>query len=171
MKKILFGFLAVIAIAVIFLLVVGWTNPNFEYGNSIVINRPPATCYNILTDTVQMRKWMPGFKSQKLLSGTDKTAGAEYEFVLHDSEKMTMHQRVIEWKAPEKMSYELSNDVLTSTYSYELSGDSQTTLTTSYVVEGNNVFMKAILYFSRSYLKDQDLKTLESFKNAAESQN
>jgi hypothetical protein len=36
-------------------------------------------------------------------------------------------------------------------------------------VEGNNVFMKAILFFSKSYLQKADLETLQRFKAAAES--
>jgi uncharacterized protein YndB with AHSA1/START domain len=170
MKKIFFGILGLVTIIVIILLVVGWTNPEFQYGNSITIQRPPATCYNMLTDTMQMKKWMPGFRSQKLLEGDHRRPGAEYEFIVEDGELMTMRQRVTEWNAPEKVAYVLTNDVLISSYSYTLKGDStQTQLTTSYTVEGNNVFMKAILYFSKSVLMQADLEALHSLKAEAES--
>jgi uncharacterized protein YndB with AHSA1/START domain len=170
MKKILFGILTAVTVIIFILLVVGWTNPKFQYGNSITIQRPPVECYNILTDTTQMKKWMTGFRHQRLLQGVHQNPGAEYEFVIEDGEVMTMYQRVTEWSAPEKISYVLTNDVLSSAYSYSLKGDSiQTVFSTTYLVEGNNVFMKAVLYFSKSYLQQADLEALQSFKAVAES--
>jgi hypothetical protein len=154
MKKILFGILVLLTIIVI-VMIIGWSNPQFQYGNSITIERAPVACYNILSDTTQIRKWMPGFRHQRLLKGEHQKPGAEYMLVIEDGEVMTMYQRVTEWNAPEKMGYVLTNDVLTSTYSYSLRGDfTQTVVSTSYVVEGNNVFMKAILFFSKSLLAE-----------------
>ena len=154
----------------ILFMAVGLIVPNFEYHNSIVINATPEKCWKAYHDTSTMKLWIEGFKSLNLKQGDALKEGAVYEIIIVQDEPMIMAQQIKEIKESQKISYELTNDVLKSEYSYYFDGDShQTKVSTHYKVTGRNVFMKAILFFSRSYLKNSDQQMLESLKKVVES--
>jgi uncharacterized protein YndB with AHSA1/START domain len=170
MKKFVLSLAGILTLIVFVLLIVGFSHPSFNYGNSVQITASPDKCFNFLTDTMKIAKWMKGFESQRVITGTPMTPGATYQFVINDGERMVMEQKILSVNNGRNIEYALTNDVLRSQYSYSLAGDStETRVETQYVVEGNNVFMKAILFFSKSYLQRADLELLEDLKKTIES--
>lgn len=157
---------SVAALVVIFF-AIGIINPVFEYGNSVTINAPKAKIWSLYAN--QKEDWIEGFKSQKLISGSSLTNGAEYETTIVSGEKMIMHERIISIRPGERIEWLLENDVLTSGYSFEFVGDSvKTEVFTRYQVEGKNLFMKSLLFSSQGFLKNADADMLAALKNISE---
>lgn len=167
-KIILIVILAIVATVI----AIGLIVPNFEYGNSIAVQAPAEKCWKVFHDTSRMNHWMEGFKSIVLTKGDHLQPGSEYRIVIVDgNERMEMSEKIIAVNAPESVSYELNNDVLRSEFTYRFKGDDNTTeIITNYKVTGNNVFMRAFLFFMKAYLKDSEKKMLEGLKREIESQ-
>jgi hypothetical protein len=164
--------LAIIGVLVIIVISTGLLVPTFEYGNSVAVNAPAESCWKVFHDTSRMNRWNEGFQSLVLTKGDTLEEGAEYKLTLNQGEVMVMKQKVIRLNAPESISYELNNDVLKSEYTYAFEGDgAKTNISTRYAVTGNNVFMKAILFYSKSYLQRADRQALEKLKMEIESEN
>jgi uncharacterized protein YndB with AHSA1/START domain len=165
-------FLIVIAVLVTLFIAVGLLVPDFEYENTIVINASPEKCWEIYNDTSTMKSWMEGFRSLELKNGNPQEQGALYEIIIDQGDSMAMAMKIKSITVPQQISWELNNDVLKSEYTYSFRGDEiKTQVDSHYKITGNNVFMKTILFFSRSYLKDGDRQMLESLKKIVESKN
>jgi hypothetical protein len=164
--------LALIGVLVIIVISTGLFVPTFEYGNSVVVSAPAESCWKVFHDTSRMDKWNEGFESLVLTKGDGLEEGAEYTLTLNQGEIMVMQQKVIQLKAPESISYELNNDVLKSEYTYIFEGEgAKTNISTHYAVTGNNVFMKAVLFYSKTYLQRADRQALEKLKTEIEAKN
>ena len=166
-KIILIVILAIVATVI----GIGLIVPNFEYGNSIAVQAPPEKCWKVFHDTSRMDRWMEGFKSIVLTQGNHLQPGSEYRIVIDDgNERMVMREKIIAVNPPESVSYELNNEVLKSEFTYRFKGDDNTTqIATNYKVTGNNVFMRAFLFFMKGYLKDSEKQMLEGLKREIES--
>ena len=163
--KILKYFGIVIAVLLAIFLSLGLLTPSFDYSAEVSINAPVQKCWDVLQDTSRMKKWTPGFKSLTLKSGNHLQAGARYEIVILQEELYVMQEKITAVKAPESISFELKNDVLTSVYDFKLvSRDSKTELTAHYHVTGSNLIWKSVLSLSKSYLKDAAQKQFELLK-------
>lgn len=166
-KIILIVILAIVGV----LLAVGLIAPTFEYGNSITVQATPEKCWSVFHDTTRMKSWMPGFISFTLTKGDHLQPNAEYLFVMEDGERMEMQEKIIAVNPPESVSYVLTNDVLKSEFSYSFKANSNSTdISTNYKVTGNNVFMKAILFFMKGVMMSSDTETLAGLKMEIESQ-
>jgi hypothetical protein len=164
--------LAIIGILLIIVVTTGLLVPTFEYGNVIGVAASPEKCWAIFHDTSRMKKWNDGFESLIQTKGDTLELGAEYRLTINQGEVMEMNQKIVALAAPHSISYELTNDVLKSEYIYTFDAEQEkTNITTHYKVTGNNVLMKAILLFSKSYLSNADQKMLQLLKNEIESSN
>ncbi|MFZ6009650.1 MAG: SRPBCC family protein [Bacteroidota bacterium] len=162
----------ILAVLILLFVSVGLIYPDFEYGNSVTIQAPQQTCWNTYHDTTNQKQWMKGFESLTLIQGEHMTPGAVYEIIIKEEggEPMVMTEKLVALEEPQRITYELSNDVLTSkyTFSFEERG-SQTIVTSHYHVRGNNIFMQSLLFLSKSYFNSEDRELLEELKKFIES--
>jgi hypothetical protein len=165
--KILKLALLAIAVLVVIFFSIGLIIPVFEYSNTITINSSRKKVWAIYTD--RKKDWIEGFESQKLISGSPFTKGAEYETKIVDREEMIMYEKIVSVQPRQSIELALDNDVLTSSYSYTFKGDSiHTKVITNYQITGKNAFIKSMLYLSKRYMKNTDAKMLARLKEIAE---
>jgi uncharacterized protein YndB with AHSA1/START domain len=150
---------------------VGLLVPSFEYQSSVQVNASPEKCWKVFHDSKQMNKWMEGFESLTLRKGDSLAMGSRYEIVIHGHDKrMVMIETITEVKSPEKISYELNNDVLKSEYTFSFEGGATTAITNHYKITGNNIFWRSILFLSKSYMTNASQSQLTLLKKVIEEQ-
>jgi hypothetical protein len=81
---------------------------------------------------------------------------------------MVMREKLIEVRAPAKISYEPDNDVLKSAYSFTFEGTTSTTITSHYKITGNSMLWKSILFLSKSYMINSGQGQLDALKKVIE---
>lgn len=163
-------FISLIAL-VAFFFTLGAIFPTFEYTNKVTINAPKEACWEMLTNPTTLHRWINGLETYKLIGGEHLKAGGTYSMVIVDgSEKMEMNQKIEEVNAPSTIRYILTNDVLTSDYTYSLQEmDGKTTLLADYIVTGNSIIWSSVLHLSKGYIAREGQKDLDKFKALVES--
>ncbi len=118
-----------------------------------------------------MSEWMDGFESLTLKSGEHLAVGSNYEIIINsDNKRMVMQEQLLQIKAPEKITYQLDNDVLKSEYSFSFVGTETTMITSHYKVTGINLIWRSILFLSKSYMISQSQAQLDGLKKVIENQ-
>jgi len=101
------------------LLSLGVMVPSNGYPSAIVIKASPEKCWAAYHDTKQMAEWWQGFKSLTLKSGDLLSPGSRYEIIVNDKgHRLVMSEKIMEIIAPNRIWYELNNDVLRSAFSF-----------------------------------------------------
>lgn len=168
--KILKIVLGVIAFLIVAFLAIGFIVPQFEYGNSVIIQASQAKCWDVYTDTTLRKRWIEGEESYRLVEGKPLAVGAKYESVIVEDERMVMTEEILSINPSQEIETLLMNDVLKLESKTSFEGDSaQTTITTHYKMKGNNVFMRSMLLLMKSRISGEDEKMLTSFKTLVES--
>ena len=163
------GIIIVVAFATI--LIIGFAVPFYEYESSVQVNATPEKCWKVYNDVKLLNQWLPGFESLTLKSGDSLTAGSMYEIIINDGgERMVMNEKIVDVNAPTKITYELTNDVLKSEFSFSFEGSSSTTIKSNYKITGNNVIWSAVLFLSKSYMTSSANGQLTSLKKLIEQQ-
>lgn len=169
MMKALKIVLGVVGLIILIILGIGLFNKQVRYQVSVPINASPDTCWAIMLDTSRMNHWMDGFRHQALISGQPLQPGAVYELLLVQDEEYLMQLQLMQVEPPSRISWLLSNDVLTSRHTYELSPTpSGTTMLVSYTITGRNVLWRSMLTMSAGYLKRNAEKSLLQLKTEIE---
>jgi uncharacterized protein YndB with AHSA1/START domain len=167
-------FSVIVGISIVaFLALVGVFFPSYEYSHSIEVNAPQQKCWTAFHDTASVKNWLDGFESITLKSGQALQRDARYELVISDrGERMVMEEIVTDIVAPEHITYLLTNDVLTSEYTFTFTprSDNITTVENHYCVTGNNILWKSILLLSKSYMSDASQQQLKKLKSVIEHQ-
>lgn len=160
-----------LTIMVIIFFCIGLVVPSYEYGSTIEVNAPIEKCWKTFHDTKKMNQWLKGFESITLKSGDSLAVGSVYEIAVRDgNNRMVMSERITDIKTPAKISYELTNDVLKSEFSFSFEGTSSTKITNRYKVTGNNPAWKSILFLSKSYMSSSAENQLTLLKKVIEEQ-
>jgi hypothetical protein len=150
---------------------IGLIIPSYEYQSFIEVNATPEKCWAIYHDTNRMNEWLKGFESLTLKNGDSLAAGSTYEIVVtDDGHRMVMNEKIIDVTAPTRVSYELTNDVLKSEFSFSFEGTTSTRITSKYKITGNNILWKSILFLSKSYMTSSGQEQLEELKKIIEKQ-
>jgi carbon monoxide dehydrogenase subunit G len=145
--------------------------PSYEYQNSITVAASPQKCWDTFHNTSLMSQWMDGFESISLKSGEHLVVGSTYEIIINsDNERMVMLEKLLQIKAPEKVTYQLDNDVLKSEYIFSFEGAETTTITSRYKITGANLIWRSVLFLSKSYMADQSQAQLDGLKKVIENQ-
>lgn len=153
--------ITVLGLVAIFI-AVGLAVHSFSYEASVVVNAPPQKCWSVLHDTSRMNRWMNGFQRLTLTSGEWMKPGSSYEIVLQQDKLYIMPEKLIDLKEPEWATYQLTNDVLTSDYTFRLTGQGlKTEIKAAYKVTGTNVIWRSILFLSKSYLQQEAQKQMD----------
>ncbi len=160
-----------LAAVLIIFLGIGLIVPSYDYQSSIQVNASPEKCWGVFHNTKLMSQWLQGLESLTLKSGDSLAVGSLYEIVVNDDgHRMVMSEKIIEVRAPTKVSYELNNDVLKSKFSFSFDGSQSTTVSSHYNVTGNNILWKSILFLSKSYMTTASQGQLTSLKKVIEEQ-
>lgn len=156
---------------VVFFFTIGAVFPSFEYTNKVTINAPKEACWEMLTNPTTLHRWMAGLDTYKLIEGEHLKAGGEYAMVIMEgTEKMEMTQKIEGVNAPSSIHFILTNDVLTSDYTYSLEEiDGKTTLLAKYKITGNSTIWSSVLRLSKSYMSGENQKQLNNLKALIES--
>jgi|SRR6185295_5478833 len=171
MKILKYAGITIASLLVIFL-GVGWFIPSYEYSVRVAVNAAPEKCWEVLHDTSRMKKWLPGFVSLKLTEGEYLQPGSVYEVILVQDKVYRMQETLTEINPPRGSAYVLTNDVMKSEYNFKLSGSSgQTEIVAQYIVTGNNLIWRSILWLSKSYLQKNAQGQLDSLKVEIETSN
>lgn len=158
-----------LTIIVVMFLGIGLIFPSYEYDSAIEVNAPIEKCWSTFHDVSKMNQWLKGFESLTLKSGDSLYVGSVYEIVVTDGDhRMVMSEKITEVKAPQKISYQLDNDVLKSEFSFSFDGSSPTKITSHHKVTGNNIAWRSILFLSKSYMKGSAADQLSSLKKVIE---
>ncbi|MBY0436337.1 MAG: SRPBCC family protein [Cyclobacteriaceae bacterium] len=153
--------ITVLSLVAIFI-AVGLAVPSFSYEASVVVNAPPQKCWSVLHDTSRMKRWMNGFQRLTLTSGEWMKPGSSYEIVLQQDKLYAMPEKLIDLKEPEWATFQLTNDVLTSDYTFRLTGQGlKTEIRAAYKVTGTNILWRSILFLSKSYLQKEAQKQMD----------
>lgn len=114
---------------------------------------------------------MDGFESISLKSGEHLVVGSTYEIIVNsDNERIVMQEKLLQIKAPEKITYQLDNDVLKSEYIFSFEGAETTTITSRYKITGANLIWRSVLFLSKSYMANQSQAQLDGLKKVIENQ-
>lgn len=144
--------------------------PQYEYENTVIVNAQREKCWKIYHSPSLMGQWMPGFESLTLKKGDSLAVGSEYEIVIVDGEMMEMRERITAVKPFHSVSYELSNDVLTSDYTFVFEGEGTTLIRAHYKVTGNNIVWKSILFLFKGAISSSSQEQLNLLKKVIEQQ-
>lgn len=160
--------MALAGIGILFL-GLGWVVPTYEYQSSVTVNANPEKCWEVFHDLNKMNRWLEGFESLTLKSGEPLAPGSLYEIVINDEgHRMVMSEKIIAVNAPARISYELNNDVLKSEFSFSFEGTDSTVIKSQYKITGNNIFWKALLFLSKSYMTRSGQAQLDLLKKVIE---
>ena len=145
--------------------------PSYVYQSSIVVNASPEKCWAAYHDTKEMAERLEGFESLTLKSGELLSPGSMYEIVVNDKgRRMVMSEKIMEIIAPNKISYELNNDVSRSEFSFSFEGIASTTITSKCKISGNSILWKSILFLSKSFTVNAVPQQFEGLKKVIEKQ-
>lgn len=170
MKILKYAGITVVALVISFF-GLGLFVPSFDYASVVTVNASPENCWAALQDSSRMKNVMPGLVRITLKRGEHLKAGAEYEIVIRQDKIYIMQETLKEVRPPEWAAYELTNDVMTSVYHYQLiPKSSQTEIHNLYQVTGNNLVWKSILFLSKSYLQQASQLQLDMLKKEIESE-
>ena len=163
--------LATIAVIIAVFFSLGLIVPSYEYQSRVIVNASPEKCWAVFHDTASMKLWLDGFQSITLKKNEPMQPGSEYELIVtDDGHRMVMAEKIIDIHAPDKVTYEINNDVLKSEFSVSFVGTSSTTITSVYKITGNTLFWKSVLCLSRSYMTTAAQEQLDALKTVIEKQ-
>ena len=171
MRIIKISILSLIALLVLFLSI-GTIFPSFDYTNEVKVEAPMDKCWQSLNNPTTMHRWMQGLETYKLISGEHLQPGGTYSLIIVEgSERMEMIQKIEDINPPASIHLILTNDVLTSDFSYLLSEtDGVTTLQAHYEVTGNSILWSSVLRLSKGYISGEGQKQLQKLKTLIESE-
>lgn len=172
--KILFYVLGFIAFCLFSFYLIGVFVPKTEYENTILVNRSIDKCWKVFSDDTLIYDWMPGLKKIEYLKGKEMQAGSEFRMHLEEAgQAYVITETINDVKMNESYSFTLNNEVLTNNIQFEFKETAPYTTEIKSInsVEAKNWFLKSLFIFLKSDFKEQDLKTLNNFKNLVESDN
>jgi hypothetical protein len=170
--RVLFYVLGFIAFCLFSFYLIGVFVPKTEYENTIVVNRSIDKCWKVFSDDTLVYDWMPGLQKIEYLKGKEMQAGSEFKMHLVEAgQKYVITETVNEVKKNELYSFTLNNEVLTNNIQFQFKETAAFTTEIKSInsVEAKNWFLSSLFFFLESDFKEQDLKTLNNFKNLVES--
>lgn len=170
--KTLFYVLGFITFCLFSFYLIGVFIPKTKYENTIVVNRSLEKCWKVFSDDTLIYDWMPGLKKIEYIKGEEMQVGSEFKMYLEESgQTYIITEKINEVKEKELYSLTLNNEVLTNNVRFQFRETAPYTTEISSIndVEAKNWFLSSLFFFLESDFKEQDLKTLNNFKNLVES--
>ena len=164
-----------IGLVVLLLLVIffgkGLLTPTVEYDSEVMVDKPVAEVWAVMSDTSKMSEWITGYKRTELLSGTEGEVGAiSHVFVEDQGQETMMEETIVAVEPNELLAMRFTMDFMNMDYKMALQEKgNQTLITSNSVTQGNGLFAKSMLSFMPSAMKKQEDENLEKLKMVIES--
>lgn len=168
--KILKYLLGLILILVLIFFAKGMLTPTVSYQNEVEVTKSAKEAWAVMSDEVNLPKWIEGFKRSELVSGEVNTVGAVSNvYVEENGQEMMMTETVTGIKLYEQLAMTFSMDFMDMDYEILFKeSNGKTTITSSSETKGNGIFAKSIISFMPSSMKEQEQKNLNSLKKLIE---
>ncbi|MEQ9062807.1 MAG: SRPBCC family protein [Vicingaceae bacterium] len=159
-------FLAVIAVLAIIFFGNGLITPSINYENQVVVNKPAAEVWSVMSDPSNMSEWLPGFLRMEHVSGNPGEVGAVSNIYFDENgEEMVLQETILENVPNERMAMNFTADFMNMNYEMTLDeANGQTTITSISTTEGNGLFAKSILSFMGGTMHTQEEENLTRLK-------
>ena len=140
------------------------------YVNEITVNADRQEVFDAFSDTVMMKKWLPGFVSFEKVKGNEKDSGSVWRLKLEqDGEVYEMAETFTEFNEGNKVSYILENDVLTNSVEVQfIDVPGGTKVISGNTIKGNNSMWQSIFILLKSGFHKHGQEALENLKNTVE---
>lgn len=169
MKLFKYFFYALLIVFVLFL-GTGLIFPEVEYEAEVIVDATPQKCWDVFTDTTKMAGWVQNFESIQTIQQTPDQIGSKYLLrVIDGGQQYEMAETVISYDPMKNYSFELENDVLINTISYNFEPLQEgTRIYTTNKIHGKDILMRSIFPFMKSMFLHQTEVDLNKLKNLIE---
>lgn len=168
--KILKFLLAIVLLLIVFFVGKGLLTPSIYYESEVVVNKPAKEAWAVMSDEVNLPKWIKGFKRTKHISGVENTVGAiSHIYVDEGGQEMMMKETITDVKPYELMAMKFTMDFMNMDYEMHFNEtNGKTTIKTKSTTKGNGIFSKSIISFMPSSMKAQEDENLGKLKKLIE---
>lgn len=168
--KILKYLLALIILLALLFFLKGIMTPSIGYKSEVIVDKPAAEAWAVMSDIDKMPKWLKGFKRTEHVSGTPNTAGAVSNIYIEENGKeMVMRETINKIVDEELLDMTFSMDFMDMDYKMSLSeSGGKTTISSQSTTTGNGALAKSIVSFMTSAMKKQEDENLNSLKKLIE---
>lgn len=158
--------LGIILLLVLIFFGKGLLTPTVNYQSEIVVNKSAKEAWAVMSDEVNLPKWINGYQKSELISGEPNTVGAVSNiYVVEQGVETVMEETITGIKVNEKMAMRFTMDFMNMDYVllFKEDGD-KTTLTSNSTAIGNGILAKSIISFMPKAMKAQEDENLNSLK-------
>lgn len=168
----LFYVLGFIAFSIFGFFLIGVFIPKTEYENTIVVNRSLDKCWKVFRNDTLIYDWMPGLQKLEYVKGESMVADAEFKMHVEESgQQYIINEKVNKVVDQSLYSFTISNEALINDVQFQFKEIAPYTTEIKSInsVTAKNWFLSSLFVFLKSDFAEQDLKTLNNFKNLVES--
>lgn len=144
----------------------GLMTPSVSYESTIEVNKSAKESWAVMSDEVNLPKWIEGFKRAELVSGQANTVGAVSNiYVDQNGQEMVMKETVKAVKDHELLAMTFSMDFMDMDYEMIFDeSNGKTKITSKSTTKGNGLFAKSMISFMKGSMKGQEDKNMMSLK-------
>ena len=164
--KILKTAFIIILLGILIYLVIGLLTPPLSQEVVIELEQPAKKIFSTLSNQSNMKKWVPGLKDVKQISGKPNTIGSVSEFVFErGGQNILVLVKINDYKENSYMNLTLTHDKIVSDVQINVIpiGNSSK-LDISYEIEGNSLMTKTAMPFIKPLIKKYSEMDLEELK-------
>jgi len=156
--KILKYLLGLILLLVLIFFGRGLLTPSISYSTEITVDKNAEEAWAVMSDDSILPEWIAGFKKMELVSGEKNTVGAVSNIYIEEgATKMVMQETIKEYDPLKRIAMEFTMDFMNIDYSMDYAEkDGKTTLKSSTVTKGNNLFARSMLSFMQGGMKKNE---------------
>ncbi len=169
-KKILLGFIAIIALLVVVFFAIGLMFPTLTTETGVTINKPRDVVWQYFTDQSKLKDWLPNVKSIENISGEPMTAGSKFKITFEENgDRIVMTETMTEVKENEVFAFTLENDVITANdrLTFIDKGD-KTEVVENNTFTGGNIFWRSLFAVMKSNFEKKSAENYQKLKTNIE---
>ena len=150
---------------------VGMMCPRYTYENHVVIDRPVEAVWAVFADHSRTSEWLEGLQTIECVEGVPLTIGCRWRLVFLDNdEEIEIIETVTACQPPEFYAFDMETDPFTgATEIHFVANGERTEVNVLTLVEGRNVFWRALLRGMKGYIAGGSQECYEKLKAVVES--
>lgn len=162
--------LVIIIILVLTFFTTGLFVKETDYTTQIAINKPIKEVFKTFSNTNNVKKWIPEFKSIDTITANFGKTGSIYKIVVDNhGQDIIMTEKVMAYVPNEKLTLFYDTDMMLKTNDYLFSEkDGITKITLNATCKSDSYIMSCVYPYFKNTLKNQDLLYLKNFKKYIE---
>lgn len=171
MKILKYALLFLIVLVVAFF-ATGLFVSSVNYTNEVIINKPIAETWNVMSDESKLSQWIEGYVKSEHISGEKNSVGAVSKvYVLENGEESVMEETITSFKFNNHIGMVFTMDFMDMNYemNFESLAANKTKVSSSSIVKGNGLFSKSLIAFMSSAMENQEDENLGNLKRLVES--